>query len=185
MRGCVNPFESLLEQYSHPVLRLGSCQLFPSDECSAHRVRNHDVYCYFKALFQKAAYISGSRLSRYDLHHAHIFFNSARNSLGFLFHAREYPAYDVESFPFDLGFCQKASDLCLAEENEMDSRSVLWMYGEEHMALLDGPSRWPFGTIYESEFGCAIADVYFFASRFGRKEECLNRGLHIVVYKES
>lgn len=185
MRDCVNSFDSLLDPYSHPVLKLGPCQLFPSDECRAYRVRNHEVYCYFKALFENAAYISGSRLSRYDLHHAHLFFNPTQNLLGMLFHAKEYPAYDVESFPFELGFCQRESDLCLADESEMECRSILWMCGEEHMALLDGPSRWPFGTIYESEFGHSIADIYFFASCFSGKEECLNRGLHIVVYKQS
>lgn len=179
---CVNPLDTVLEPYSHVVLRLGTCQLFPADHCRPRRVRSYHLCVYFEALFRAAARMSNSRLSRYDLHHAHLYYNYSTHVLGMVFHAREYPAFDDPSFPFSLGYCQTGSDLCLASGDEMENRTVLWTFGDEHMVLIEAPDRWPFGTIYESEFGRAIADVYFFESRFGNKEECLNRGLHVVTF---
>lgn len=179
---CINPFEKILEPYSHPILRLGSCQLFPADDCNARRVRSHHLCLYMKSLFRTAAYLSDSRLSRYDLHHAHLYFNHSEGILGLVFHAREYPAFDDNLFPFALGYCQKGSDLFLESECDMEQRTVLWIFGQENMVLLEAPARWPFGTIYESELGRAMADIYFFESRFGNKGECLNRGLHVVPF---
>ncbi|XP_021816948.1 uncharacterized protein LOC110759218 isoform X2 [Prunus avium] len=45
-------------------------------------------------------------LSRYDLFHGHLFLAIDTGRLGILFHAKEYPAYDKEVFPYNMGYCQ-------------------------------------------------------------------------------
>lgn len=180
--GYANPFASLLEPYSHIVYRVGACQLFPADDCKARRFRSYELAMYFVSLFETAAIMSESQLSRYDLHHAHMYFDSSRGILGLLFHTREYPSFDEHEFPFNLGYCQQMSTLAIESEKDMGCRTVLLTFGGNCLVLLDGPDRAPFGTIYESEFGRAVADIYYFESRFGSKDEGLNRGLHVVPY---
>ena len=46
-------------------------------------------------------------------------------SVGLLFHAAEYPAYDEEGFPIYLGYCQNGSDL-VYHQRRMDVRNIIW-----------------------------------------------------------
>ena len=63
-------------------------------------------------------------LNRFDLFHAHLFCTQ-NHLLGMLFHAKEYPAFDKENFPINLGYCQQNSIL---EYNEqaMNMRNLIW-----------------------------------------------------------
>lgn len=62
-------------------------------------------------------------LSRFDLHHAHVF--ATNDALGLLFHACEYPAYCDQHFPVNLGFCQAGSTVAYAIER-MRWRNIVW-----------------------------------------------------------
>lgn len=64
-------------------------------------------------------------LSRYDLFHGHMFLATDSGRLGILFHAKEYPAYDKEDFPCNLGYCQRGSNV--AYDNTMNLRNILWL----------------------------------------------------------
>ncbi|XP_075523678.1 uncharacterized protein LOC142556218 [Primulina tabacum] len=64
-------------------------------------------------------------LSRYDLFHGHLFLAADSGRLGILFHAREYPAYDKEVFPFNMGYCQVGSHV--AYDDSMNLRNILWL----------------------------------------------------------
>ncbi|XP_058738544.1 uncharacterized protein LOC131610583 isoform X3 [Vicia villosa] len=45
-------------------------------------------------------------LSRFDLFHGHLFLTRDSGRLGILFHAREFPAYNKQVFPYNMGYCQ-------------------------------------------------------------------------------
>ncbi|XVF06031.1 hypothetical protein REPUB_Repub06bG0013200 [Reevesia pubescens] len=64
-------------------------------------------------------------LNRYDLFHGHLFIATETGRLGILFHAKEYPAYDKEVFPFNMGYCQKGSNLTY--DDLMNLRNILWL----------------------------------------------------------
>ncbi|KAK8542376.1 hypothetical protein V6N13_137051 [Hibiscus sabdariffa] len=64
-------------------------------------------------------------LSRYDLFHGHLFIATQTGRLGILFHAKEYPAYDKEVFPYYLGYCQKDSNV--SYDDSMNLRNILWL----------------------------------------------------------
>ncbi|KAE8702663.1 tafazzin-like [Hibiscus syriacus] len=64
-------------------------------------------------------------LSRYDLFHGHLFIATQTGRLGILFHAKEYPAYDKEVFPYYLGYCQKDSNVTY--DDSMNLRNILWL----------------------------------------------------------
>jgi len=180
--GDKQPFSSILEQYSHRIFRIGQCQLFPSDDCSVYRISDTHTACYITTLFERARDLAGATLSRFDLHHGHFFFNRKSALFGILFHTKEYPRFCSDIFPFCLGYCQQGSDVVLDSWDDMSLRTVLWVFGMEKMYLLDGSARKPLGTIYESEFGKAMADVYYFPGSFQPWQENLNRGLHVVPY---
>lgn len=179
------PLASLLQSYSHPIFRIGPCQLFPSDDCSVYRVRN--VCCvgaFFIRLFEISAALGDAELNRFDLHHAHCVFNeNYPGALALIFHLREYPRHCVEHFPFNLGYCQKGSTLELPNAEAMLVRTVLWVYGDRHLYLLRG-EREPFGTLYESEFGEQLADFFYFDGNKSQRlrGETINRGLHVVPF---
>ena len=69
---------------------------------------------------------SRHRLSRFDLFHAHAFADAASGTVGLLFHASEYPAFDAEAFPHALGYCQTDS-ACAFDEAKHSRRNVLWV----------------------------------------------------------
>ncbi|KQK14697.1 hypothetical protein BRADI_1g18130v3 [Brachypodium distachyon] len=64
-------------------------------------------------------------LNRYDLFHGHLFLASGTGRLGILFHAKEYPAFDKELFPYNLGYCQAGSDV--PYDDSMNLRNILWL----------------------------------------------------------
>jgi len=66
------------------------------------------------------------RLSRFDLFHAHVFADADTETVGLLFHASEYPAFDPEAFPHHLGYCQTDST-CAFDERKHSRRNVLWV----------------------------------------------------------
>ncbi|KAM7278902.1 hypothetical protein ACFE04_006036 [Oxalis oulophora] len=45
-------------------------------------------------------------LNRYDFFHGHMFIATDTGRLGILFHAKEYPAFDKQVFPYNMGYCQ-------------------------------------------------------------------------------
>ncbi|KAL8192593.1 hypothetical protein R6Q57_027778 [Mikania cordata] len=63
-------------------------------------------------------------LNRFDFFHGH-FFITADGRLGILFHAKEYPKYDKEVFPYNMGYCQKGSNVTYDES--MNLRNILWL----------------------------------------------------------
>jgi len=176
------PLSSLLEPYSHQIFRIGPCQPFPSDDCGARRISDHSTTSYIVELFQTAATCAKASLNRFDLHHGHMFFNKSSSSLGIVFHAKEYLKYCPQTFPFDLGYCQRGSYVILNDAADMQVRTVLWIFGVNKIVLLDSSSRMPFGTVYEREFGDVVADIYFFQGRFQDRAENLNRGVHVVPF---
>uniref|UniRef100_A0A1J3D4S8 Uncharacterized protein n=1 Tax=Noccaea caerulescens TaxID=107243 RepID=A0A1J3D4S8_NOCCA len=64
-------------------------------------------------------------LTRYDLFHGHLFLASESGRLGILFHAKEYPAYDKKVFPYNMGYCQRGSDVKYGDA--MNLRNILWL----------------------------------------------------------
>jgi hypothetical protein len=64
-------------------------------------------------------------LSRFDLFHCHCFADANTKTVGLLFHALEYPAFNKDSFPHNLGFCQVGSTLGW-DEGHAAVRTLLW-----------------------------------------------------------
>ncbi|CAN6212688.1 unnamed protein product [Urochloa humidicola] len=64
-------------------------------------------------------------LSRYDLFHGHLFLAYETGRLGILFHAKEYPEFDKELFPYSLGYCQAGSNV--PYDDSMNLRNILWL----------------------------------------------------------
>jgi len=131
-------------------------------------------------LFHQVAVSSGGLISlnRFDLFHAHAFV-TVHGAFGILFHAKEYPAYDEESFPINLGFCQKNSNL-LYDEAEASMRTVLWLGIDDKMSVLAyidtaAPVNQPILTVpelhttYEGDFGDVQGDIYYFDCLRNRK----------------
>lgn len=113
-------------------------------------------------------------LSRYDLFHGHLF--AARDCVGLLLHAREYPALGPAGFDVNLGFCQAGSSLEW-DESLQALRNVLYVVparrdvstslvvlntapGSALHELL-APGVRELHTVYESDFGVALADVNY------------------------
>ena len=84
------------------------------------------IYYYWLSILRaaraEAAGLPPISLSRYDLHHAHLFLadpgeeegcggggGGGSKRFGLLFHAKEYPLADADAFPADLGRCQRGS----------------------------------------------------------------------------
>lgn len=64
-------------------------------------------------------------LSRFDFFHGHLFISKESGRLGILFHAKEYPAYDKQVFPCNMGYCQLGSDVVY--DDSMNLRNILWL----------------------------------------------------------
>ncbi|KAF5781979.1 hypothetical protein HanRHA438_Chr11g0502901 [Helianthus annuus] len=63
-------------------------------------------------------------LNRFDFFHGHLFI-AADGRVGILFHAKEYPAYDKQVFPYNMGYCQKGSNVTY--DDSMNLRNILWL----------------------------------------------------------
>lgn len=121
-------------------------------------------------------------LNRYDFFHGHIFLATDSGRLGILFHAKEYPAYDKEVFPYNMGYCQKGSNVTY--DDSMNLRNILWLaplpststkvwLAPGVLVVLDArpdgiiyrdliPEYVNFArTLYEEDFGDVVADVNY------------------------
>ncbi|TKY61521.1 hypothetical protein E2542_SST11372 [Spatholobus suberectus] len=121
-------------------------------------------------------------LNRFDLFHGHLFLAVDSGRLGILFHAKEYPAYDKHVFPYNMGFCQRGSNVTY--DDSMNLRNILWLAplpgdsGESWVApgvlvVLDArpdgiiyrdliPDYVNFArTIYEDDLGDVAVDVNY------------------------
>ncbi|XP_010269526.1 PREDICTED: uncharacterized protein LOC104606154 isoform X1 [Nelumbo nucifera] len=132
-------------------------------------------------------------LDRYDLFHGHLFLATDTGRLGILFHAKEYPAYDTEVFPYNMGYCQIGSNV--AYDDSINLRNILWLaplpsnstkawLAPGVLVVLDASPRGVIykdlipeyvkfvRTIYEDDFGEVAVDVNY-----------LNIGDSIADYK--
>ncbi|TVU37280.1 hypothetical protein EJB05_10586, partial [Eragrostis curvula] len=94
------------------------------------RFANEEINSYFAFLFELIVARGPSvglnvSLSRFDLFHGHLFLASETGRLGILFHAKEYPAFDKELFPYSLGYCQAGSNV--PYDDSMNLRNILWL----------------------------------------------------------
>ncbi|KAJ9557070.1 hypothetical protein OSB04_011684 [Centaurea solstitialis] len=120
-------------------------------------------------------------LDRYDFFHGHLFI-AEDGRVGILFHAKEYPAYDKEVFPYHMGYCQAGSHVKYDET--MNLRNILWLAplpssstgGWSAPGVLVVLDAHPGGiiyrdiipeyvdyvrTIYEDDFGDNVVDVNY------------------------
>ncbi|KAF3924578.1 hypothetical protein ABW20_dc0109811 [Dactylellina cionopaga] len=114
-------------------------------------------------------------LSRFDLFHAHLFANPTTKTAGVVFHSKEYPADNANTFPYNLGFCQVDSNLTFVDK-VMRKRNIVWTIDSSDRTSL----RWvdmgvksgnnavdailggePFYTLYEENLGHVVADFYY------------------------
>ncbi|KAL3623257.1 hypothetical protein CASFOL_032073 [Castilleja foliolosa] len=80
----------------------------------------------FKTIVQRGPSVGlNVSLSRYDFFHGHLFITKESGRLGILFHAKEYPAYDKDVFPYNMGYCQVGSNV--AYDDSMNLRNILWL----------------------------------------------------------
>ncbi|XP_050225640.1 uncharacterized protein LOC126675101 isoform X2 [Mercurialis annua] len=94
------------------------------------RFISEELNSYVKFLFQVIAARGPSiglnvSLNSFDFFHGHMFLAKETGRLGILFHAKEYPAYDKKAFPYNMGFCQRGSDV--PYDNSMNLRNILWL----------------------------------------------------------
>lgn len=93
------------------------------------RFINEEVNSYMEFLF-KLIVARGPEvgldvsLDRYDFFHGHLFI-AVDGRVGILFHAKEYPAYDKEVFPYNMGYCQQGSNVTY--DDSMNLRNILWL----------------------------------------------------------
>ncbi|KAK9146936.1 hypothetical protein Sjap_006839 [Stephania japonica] len=98
----------------------------PYGRCFVSEDLNYYVAFLFELIASRGPSIGlNITLNRFDLFHGHVFLSSGNGRLGILFHAREYPAYDKNVFPYNMGYCQKGS--CVACDGSMNLRNILWL----------------------------------------------------------
>ncbi|CAH8382003.1 unnamed protein product [Eruca vesicaria subsp. sativa] len=146
-----------------------------------------EVNSYFEFLFRLIESRGPSvgfnvSLSRYDLFHGHLFIATESGRLGILFHAKEYPAYDKKAFPYNMGYCQRGSDVKYGDS--INLRNILWLAPLPNksgtgwlapgvLVVLDAhpdgiiyrdliPNYVKFvRTIYEDDLGTTVVDVNY------------------------
>jgi len=102
---------------SSKVLMVGG--MGPGNRCMlcgrevVHRFSSAAIETSFLEMFERVRDVcrdagTSAEVSQHDLHHAHMFWSVEHKLLGLLFHLREYPKFDQERFPYQLGFCQEA-----------------------------------------------------------------------------
>lgn len=94
------------------------------------RFISEELNAYLKFLFELIVWRGPSvglnvSLSRYDFFHGHLFISRDTGRLGIVFHAKEYPAYNDETFPYNLGYCQRGSNMVY--DDTMNLRNILWL----------------------------------------------------------
>ncbi|KAL4452328.1 hypothetical protein ABPG75_007990 [Micractinium tetrahymenae] len=180
----------------YPIPSWGSlahcrCQLAPSP--AGRRFRARPINACLSLVFEQlpaAAALAGLpavQLSRWDLHHGHLFFEPGCGQLGLLLHAKEYPAWEAERFEVHLGHCQQCGGSggggsgggggggggspLRFDEAAMDTRNYLWVGGRLACLDLSAPTLRPLlmpglevpRTVLESDLGQPLADVSYFA----------------------
>ena len=108
-----------------------SCELTPGDRrLGARRLRCRAANDYLARLFLIAGTARDARsttwvlVTRVDLFHGHVF--AARDVVGVLMHAHEYPAHHPETFPVHLGNCQTNSPYAF-DPSVAARRNILWV----------------------------------------------------------
>ncbi|XP_055816679.1 uncharacterized protein LOC129886150 [Solanum dulcamara] len=91
---------------------------------------NEEINSYLESLFEMIVARGPSvglnvSLSRFDFFHGHVFLARDSGRLGILFHAKEYPAYDKEVFPCNMGYCQIGTNV--SYDDSMNLRNILWL----------------------------------------------------------
>ncbi|XP_024027504.1 uncharacterized protein LOC21394103 [Morus notabilis] len=91
---------------------------------------SEELNSYFELLFElivaRAPAIGlNLSLTRYDLFHGHLLIARDTGRLGILFHAKEYPAFDKKTFPYNMGYCQRGSNVTY--DDSMNLRNILWL----------------------------------------------------------
>eukprot|EP00803_Ostreobium_quekettii_P010112 evm.model.scf_4129.1 EVM.evm.TU.scf_4129.1 scf_4129:2979-6458(-) len=144
---------------------------------AGRRFSNDSINTWLASLFFAISDASGGdapfpkvELTRYDLFHSHLILDYIRGDCALVFHAKEYPKYDKDSFPLNLGYCQKGSNMSFSEK-AMNFRNFVWYKGEL-VALDITPGSiltqllYPFAdvvrTVFEDEFGSTVVDVNYF-----------------------
>ncbi|GIL48464.1 hypothetical protein Vafri_4981 [Volvox africanus] len=107
-------------------------------------------------------------LGPYCLFHAHLFIASPpAPGVGLLFHACEYPAFDVDCFPYNLGYCQEGSPLRPMGQ-QLAQRNILWyqdnlisldLYEGSLLRNLLREETALLYTLGEDDFGTPLLDV--------------------------
>ncbi|KAG5587468.1 hypothetical protein H5410_047902 [Solanum commersonii] len=116
---------------------------------------NEEINSYLESLFEMIVAQGPNvglnvSLSRFDFFHGHVFLSKDSGRLGILFHAKEYPAYDKEVFPCNMGYCQIGVLVVL------DARPTGVIYKDlipEYVQIA--------GTLYEDDFGDVAFDVNY------------------------
>ncbi|KAF3901958.1 hypothetical protein ABW21_db0200742 [Orbilia brochopaga] len=164
-------------EFQYPVFNNMRCELGKDDNGVLPFVSDTTLGNYFESLFRMIpVWTKGAiTLSRFDLFHAHLFANPATKVAGVVFHAKEYPAGNTASFPFDLGFCQLDSNVTFVDEI-MRKRNLVWMIDAKDRASLwwidmgaktgdpavdEVTGGAPFYTLYEDSLGHVVADFYY------------------------
>ncbi|EFJ22025.1 hypothetical protein SELMODRAFT_106158, partial [Selaginella moellendorffii] len=160
-------------------------------DCSKRFV-DQEINSYMALLFEAIvalAPLAGFNVSvnHYDLFHGHMFTAYGTGRLGILFHCREYPEYDKNSFALNLGYCQTGS--FIPYDSSMNLRNIIWLAPMPSCTSHNCSTKWlapgalfildakPGGvvfkelvsewvdvvrTIYESDFGRTVIDVNYF-----------------------
>ncbi|KAL2468602.1 hypothetical protein Fot_50178 [Forsythia ovata] len=151
------------------------------------RFINEELNSYLKFLFEIIVQRGPSvglnvSLNRYDFFHGHLFLAMDSGRLGILFHAKEYPAYDKEVFPYNMGYCQVGSNV--PYDDGMNLRNILWLaplpssstnswLAPGVLVVLDAHPKGIIyqdlipeyvqvaRTLYEDDFGEAVVDVNY------------------------
>ena len=112
---------------------LAHCGCHLTSTTVARRFRSRQLNACLALLFEQApaaAALAGLppiELSRWDLHHGHLFYERGSAQLGLLLHAREYPAATAD-FDVCLGNCQ-AGGAPPYEQRAQQLRNLLWWVG--------------------------------------------------------
>ncbi|KAF3904348.1 hypothetical protein AA313_de0206281 [Arthrobotrys entomopaga] len=170
-------FLDFSRKFQYPTFDNKQCELGKDNNGVFPFVASTTLGTYFEALFLTIPDWTKNdiSLSRFDLFHAHLFVNLATKTTGVVFHSKEYPANNADTFPYDLGFCQVNSNLAFVDL-VMRKRNLIWTIdasnctsmwwidmgiktGNEEVDLVLGGA--PFYTLYEDDLGHVVADFYY------------------------
>ncbi|KAJ6256472.1 hypothetical protein Dda_8334 [Drechslerella dactyloides] len=164
-------------EFQYPAFNDMRCELGKDSNGVVPFTTSSTLGTYFESLFQMIpSWTKGQiALSRFDLFHAHLFANPTTRVAALVFHAKEYPADNADTFPFNLGFCQIGSNLVFVDKImrrrnlvwiiDANDRTSLWWIdmgvktGDQAVDAVTGGA--PFYTLYEDSLGHVVADFYY------------------------